>query len=175
MSWNRRLRPGSLDHHHPGPPPPKIKRLQHRLLGTLNIDDHEMDLKTVPTSICQDVVEPSSRNRDILNSPSSTLMFRTDIVQEGRQSSTGDLMQRDRPTRNITDRSLDHHIPRPLRPLPNGTLMHRINRDSRPATLIERVRHRVGNRIIRPNVHICLLYTSPSPRDGLLSRMPSSA
>ena len=30
-----------------------------------------------------------------------------------------------------------------------------------------------------PNVtgslHICLLYTSPSPRDGLLSRMPSSA
>ena len=30
-----------------------------------------------------------------------------------------------------------------------------------------------------PNVtgqlHICLLYTSPSPRDGLLSRIPSSA
>ena len=25
------------------------------------------------------------------------------------------------------------------------------------------------------NVRICLLYTSPSPRDGLLSRMPSSA
>ena len=38
--------------------------------------------------------------------------------------------------------------------------------------------------IILPNVspgtamamaNICLLYTSPSPRDGLLSRMPSSA
>ena len=29
----------------------------------------------------------------------------------------------------------------------------------------------------RPSNHplICLLYTSPSPRDGLLSRMPSSA
>ena len=26
-----------------------------------------------------------------------------------------------------------------------------------------------------PNGSICLLYTSPSPRDGLLSRMPSSA
>ena len=27
-----------------------------------------------------------------------------------------------------------------------------------------------------PNgTHACLLYTSPSPRDGLLSRMPSSA
>ena len=25
------------------------------------------------------------------------------------------------------------------------------------------------------NTNICLLYTSPSPRDGLLSRMPSSA
>ena len=24
-------------------------------------------------------------------------------------------------------------------------------------------------------VRVCLLYTSPSPRDGLLSRMPSSA
>ena len=24
-------------------------------------------------------------------------------------------------------------------------------------------------------VSVCLLYTSPSPRDGLLSRMPSSA
>ena len=27
----------------------------------------------------------------------------------------------------------------------------------------------------RESIHICLLYTSPSPRDGLLSRMPSSA
>ena len=25
------------------------------------------------------------------------------------------------------------------------------------------------------NYYACLLYTSPSPRDGLLSRMPSSA
>ena len=28
---------------------------------------------------------------------------------------------------------------------------------------------------VRDNTRICLLYTSPSPRDGLLSRMPSSA
>ena len=27
----------------------------------------------------------------------------------------------------------------------------------------------------RDGVYSCLLYTSPSPRDGLLSRMPSSA
>ena len=26
-----------------------------------------------------------------------------------------------------------------------------------------------------PEIMACLLYTSPSPRDGLLSRMPSSA
>ena len=31
------------------------------------------------------------------------------------------------------------------------------------------------NRAPYPLLHICLLYTSPSPRDGLLSRMPSSA
>ena len=28
---------------------------------------------------------------------------------------------------------------------------------------------------VRKNAKGCLLYTSPSPRDGLLSRMPSSA
>ena len=28
---------------------------------------------------------------------------------------------------------------------------------------------------VTPALHTCLLYTSPSPRDGLLSRMPSSA
>ena len=28
---------------------------------------------------------------------------------------------------------------------------------------------------VGPGCYICLLYTSPSPRDGLLSRMPSSA
>ena len=30
-------------------------------------------------------------------------------------------------------------------------------------------------RMMMPEAHFCLLYTSPSPRDGLLSRMPSSA
>ena len=29
--------------------------------------------------------------------------------------------------------------------------------------------------LINPQGRVCLLYTSPSPRDGLLSRMPSSA
>ena len=32
-----------------------------------------------------------------------------------------------------------------------------------------------GNQVINYGLKTCLLYTSPSPRDGLLSRMPSSA
>ena len=36
------------------------------------------------------------------------------------------------------------------------------------------LRQQLGTRI-RHQLRICLLYTSPSPRDGLLSRMPSSA
>ena len=32
-----------------------------------------------------------------------------------------------------------------------------------------------GRVAILPSAYTCLLYTSPSPRDGLLSRMPSSA
>ena len=33
----------------------------------------------------------------------------------------------------------------------------------------------LSNRIANVRTWACLLYTSPSPRDGLLSRMPSSA
>ena len=33
----------------------------------------------------------------------------------------------------------------------------------------------LGNEEAPKSLVICLLYTSPSPRDGLLSRMPSSA
>ena len=34
---------------------------------------------------------------------------------------------------------------------------------------------RIGRLLRYHRVKVCLLYTSPSPRDGLLSRMPSSA
>ena len=36
---------------------------------------------------------------------------------------------------------------------------------------------KIANAVVRSSqrAYICLLYTSPSPRDGLLSRMPSSA
>ena len=39
---------------------------------------------------------------------------------------------------------------------------------------LEEFRHRMKNITLR-YPYICLLYTSPSPRDGATSRMPSSA
>ena len=39
----------------------------------------------------------------------------------------------------------------------------------------EEVFHGLRNEYVLQIVGTCLLYTSPSPRDGLLSRMPSSA
>ncbi len=44
----------------------------------------------------------------------------------------------------------------------------------RMATLINRTSDEFGLQMLGL-FHHCLLYTSPSPRDGLLSRMPSSA
>ena len=41
------------------------------------------------------------------------------------------------------------------------------------ATMIQAVK--AGLVFTGINLYLCLLYTSPSPRDGLLSRMPSSA
>ena len=39
----------------------------------------------------------------------------------------------------------------------------------------EIIKERVEMLLSNPQIKACLLYTSPSPRDGLLSRMPSSA
>ena len=46
------------------------------------------------------------------------------------------------------------------------------------AVYVERAFDRNGTFVGREQIReywLCLLYTSPSPRDGLLSRMPSSA
>ena len=43
------------------------------------------------------------------------------------------------------------------------------------AALEKKVHAKVNEKPLIPSTGICLLYTSPSPRDGLLSRMPSSA
>ena len=41
--------------------------------------------------------------------------------------------------------------------------------------VVARAALRAETRIEEEDLTTCLLYTSPSPRDGLLSRMPSSA
>ena len=48
-----------------------------------------------------------------------------------------------------------------------------ITDDNEPQEISER--DRKENELIEYQINNCLLYTSPSPRDGLLSRMPSSA
>ena len=49
-----------------------------------------------------------------------------------------------------------------------------VNLGSPASTSVADVRSYLNQFLMDPYV-ICLLYTSPSPRDGLLSRMPSSA
>ena len=48
------------------------------------------------------------------------------------------------------------------------------NKGKRHPTVHNNVVVGAGAKILGP-IEVCLLYTSPSPRDGLLSRMPSSA
>src|SRR5665647_3471377 len=58
------------------------------------------------------------------------------------------------------------------------TLLNRGRREYRvhaaPAVSCANVHKKKRTRAYRFSGGICLLYTSPSPRDGLLSRMPSS-
>ena len=48
------------------------------------------------------------------------------------------------------------------------------NVDSAARIIADKLQEKLGQPFIIEN-KACLLYTSPSPRDGLLSRMPSSA
>ena len=53
--------------------------------------------------------------------------------------------------------------------------MNEQSADKIKAELIALLHRSFTTPINRDQIHTCLLYTSPSPRDGLLSRMPSSA
>ena len=55
-----------------------------------------------------------------------------------------------------------------------NTLDENFKNDMDSASSIE---HRIAamKQVYEAGIRTCLLYTSPSPRDGLLSRMPSSA
>ena len=59
-----------------------------------------------------------------------------------------------------------------------GTFANKTQAQSHPTRYAHiRVSHRLigDNRVYGEQAYNCLLYTSPSPRDCLLSRMPSSA
>ena len=63
-------------------------------------------------------------------------------------------------------------------PLP-GVRRLTMNRPEKRNSLIHPLRGAILEALreadMDPTIKVCLLYTSPSPRDGLLSRMPSSA
>ena len=64
--------------------------------------------------------------------------------------------------------------------LPPSFVPHAVLRDepeecSQPRCRRKRARKPDGGWYASCQACLCLLYTSPSPRDGLLSRMPSSA
>ena len=64
----------------------------------------------------------------------------------------------------------------PATPRPMAELLYGIRAVTTAETTFTWVsREFLADRGVRPYAEICLLYTSPSPRDGLLSRMPSSA
>src|SRR5680860_1822875 len=52
--------------------------------------------------------------------------------------------------------------------------VHAIAQRTDEATTVPRSIQRLCQKVTDGSLAICLLYTSPSPRDGLLSRMPSS-
>ena len=56
-----------------------------------------------------------------------------------------------------------------------GSLEVRLARSEQEVAAAQEVRFRVFYDELGARRSACLLYTSPSPRDGLLARMPSSA
>ena len=61
------------------------------------------------------------------------------------------------------------------RVMPGCTVLFTLGSNSKTATAIGTVARVELNAPFSTGWKTCLLYTSPSPRDGLLSRMPSSA
>ena len=56
----------------------------------------------------------------------------------------------------------------------NTKYTNSMTKETRTQNKTEQTNENILHRAIR-EAYSCLLYTSPSPRDGLLSRMPSSA
>ena len=58
---------------------------------------------------------------------------------------------------------------------PETSVVNIVNNNSDPINITSVISSNSTNSVSDSSFVVCLLYTSPSPRDGLLSRMPSSA
>ena len=84
-------------------------------------------------------------------------------------------------TTSLLSKEHTHYVVNVMR-MKRGSNINFFNKDGEWLSEIvfldrDRVEVKFLNKLKEPtkNSNICLLYTSPSPRDGLLSRMPSSA
>ena len=77
---------------------------------------------------------------------------------------------------NLSAENLDHEEIKQWLPTVSEEALNTFKREGNDFTLYD-VNPRLVNKLqmLIVNYNLCLLYTSPSPRDGLLSRMPSSA
>ena len=73
-----------------------------------------------------------------------------------------------KPLRELHERLREHLVP-------GDCLIYLGNYMGFGPSIVQTVDELLQFRASYTDVEICLLYTSPSPRDGLLSRMPSSA
>ena len=76
---------------------------------------------------------------------------------------------------------IDNMNPTDTRPMPNAAdkaaLKAIVTRVIQTCPSLQDTAREVAGDLLKKHglTNLCLLYTSPSPRDGLLSRMPSSA
>ena len=73
----------------------------------------------------------------------------------------------------MTRTYLDHNATSPIRPEVIEAVTAAMSVEGNPSA--QHADGRAANKLISDAREACLLYTSPSPRDATLSRMPSSA
>ena len=103
------------------------------------------------------------------------------IVQEGETVCAGDVIAQILPSSGLSDVQVKTEIGSESSSsvfVSSTSTIKPCQSESRGESRVKmsRLRMRVSERLkSAQNTYACLLYTSPSPRDGLLSRMPSSA